>query len=252
MIGQSQVTHEDYQQGEEERMPHLMKKGILSAFIAGIMALGLSFTPGPAHAISKLKLSEGLTSIEIADGGGGDLNSTAGVITFIGNVGAFNITNVSTGITKPAQGAENNPHMHLNSVDISGGAGVLTIMFTDTDFTDLAVGLNGLQAQFGGVASGSIAYEAWFGATNGEFEMTTKLSDLGGFTSGSFSGTTSLPFSPTGLYSLTQIVTITHTAGGTSSFDADLQAVPEPGTIFLFGSGLMGLAAWRMRKNKAN
>ena len=29
----------------------------------------------------------------------------------------------------------------------------------------------------------------------------------------------------------------------------ELNAIPEPGTIFLFGSGLVGLAAWRYRKH---
>ncbi len=32
-------------------------------------------------------------------------------------------------------------------------------------------------------------------------------------------------------------------------YEAAGPAVPEPGTIFLFGSGLVGLAAWRYRKN---
>ena len=32
-------------------------------------------------------------------------------------------------------------------------------------------------------------------------------------------------------------------------YEAGTSAVPEPGTIFLFGSGLAGLAAWRYRKN---
>ena len=34
-------------------------------------------------------------------------------------------------------------------------------------------------------------------------------------------------------------------------FRANLEVVPEPATLLLFGSGLAGLAAWRMRKAKA-
>lgn len=32
-------------------------------------------------------------------------------------------------------------------------------------------------------------------------------------------------------------------------YEAETSAVPEPGIIFLFGSGFAGLAAWRYRKN---
>jgi len=53
-------------------------------------------------------------------------------------------------------------------------------------------------------------------------------------------------------FSLTQVVQITHGASGNltrvTSFDANLRSVPEPGTILLIGTGLLGLAGLGRRR----
>ncbi len=50
-----------------------LKTGILSAFAAGVMALGLFFTSAPAHAIPTLKISDGTNpDFIVADGGTDD------------------------------------------------------------------------------------------------------------------------------------------------------------------------------------
>ena len=137
-------------------MKHSMRTGILSAFTAGVMALSLSFTPTTAHAIPTLKISDGTTDFTVVDGGTNDGIGRAGVVVLNQAIGNF-IVNVATGITKSENGAANNPQMDLNFTSMSmGDGGTLTIMFTDTDFTDLASGLNSLKASIGGNTNGTI------------------------------------------------------------------------------------------------
>jgi hypothetical protein len=197
-----------------------------------------------------LQLSDGMTTVTITDGLLGDLNSVGGAVTFGGSVGNF-IVNVSTGITYPVLGASTLPYLDLASVNVSSPAGgTLTIRFTQTDFSNPSGNPFLIGSAIGGVTDGTVLYRSYFDASNTAFGTASLLGNLGPF-SGAFAGSSSDTVTAPGLYSLTQVVTITH-AGGTpqsSSFNATLR-VPEPGTAMLLGASLLGIGISTLRTRR--
>ena len=215
-----------------------MKK-LSMIFLISVFALFLAVGSSSASAI--LEISSGVYTITIPDEPNGD-----GFIMFNGGIGDFNI-NVTTALTKPAIGSADWPYLDLNTIDVSSGPGTLTIMWTDTGFTN-AGGIPGFESLIGGTTDGTVSFQAYLDSSNTPFGMATLLSDLGPFIDGAFSdgsiwsGTFSDP------YSLTLVATIIHCeAGDVSSLDANLSAVPIPTTLLLFGSGLFGLIGIRRK-----
>jgi hypothetical protein len=213
-------------------------------------ALALFATPA-ANAIPTLKLSDGVTTVIVGDGSGGDLSAPVGSVTFIGVIGTW-IVNVSTGISDPILGSPTDPHMDLNSVNVnvSGGAGTLTIWFSDDFFGPTS---QSMDASIGGtinLAPGStLNYTTYASGTNALFAETSPLTSQS-FTAGSFSGDASgsFPTSPfPAPYSLTQKVEINHSAQGSTSFNAS-QQVPDGGTtVALLGFALLGVEGLRRK-----
>ena len=213
-----------------------------------------------AHAISMLSVDDGTTFVTVTDNGAGDNNALVGFIEYSAPFGTFAnfAAAVSLGTTKPLIGSAEAPHLDLASVDVSSfGAAedTLTIKFTDTDFADLASGITGLRSEIGGVTDGTVTYATYFDNSNTAFGTATLLSDLGAFSGGAFSDTAyaslgSLSPTPAGPYSLTLVTTVAHTAGTgkITSYNATV-AVPEPGTLLLLGSGMLGFAFMRRRKS---
>jgi hypothetical protein len=196
-----------------------------------------------AKAVAKLELYDGSNTVVVADQGVGDTNPLLGVIGYGNPLGSW-IVNVTTGISKPVLGSATKPELDLSSVNVSsksGGSVNLRIRFSDVDFGNL-IGLTSFTSAIGGVTNGGVTFDTYYSNSNGWFDQANLLTSLSSNGQFAFSDTGYAGANPDSPYSLTLVANISH-AGGvkTTSFNAAV-SVPEPGTLILLGSGILGLA----------
>ena len=113
---------------------------------------------------------------------------------------------------------------------------------TSTSFT-MSVG--------GTSAASALQYFAYTDTSNllfGGGDLVAVLSFADPDSLGAFSGTTAGSAMVDDNYSLTLGVAFSHDGPGATSFNAELNPVPEPGTILLLGAGLLGVGLMRRRK----
>jgi len=188
---------------------------------------------------------------------GTDSDTNPGEISYSAtNLGPFSVI-VTLGITYPSIGTSVMPRMHLNHVEVqsSGGSGTLTIWFSEIGLGPLAV--PGFYTHAGGTGSqGEVEVWSYVDTGNTYFGTGTQLADLGPFllgsTGSSFGATTSYVDSSLlgSTISMTTKTKIELNGGTISSADVEVDPVPEPATLLLFGTGIAGIAGVVARRRK--
>jgi hypothetical protein len=220
-------------------------------------ALALLSVTSPAQAGFVLQLASG------AGGNSGVITGANGLVNFSGAFpGDVNFTvNVTTGLSKGSLGVPGstatNAIMDLNSVNVaSTGAGTLTIMLSDTDFTDSNLG-GTLEGAIGGTLppGGRLTAQTFEAKSNVNFDTSGFAGPLQSFGLPlvSFSGDIGKTHGPLGIYSMTQVVTVTFAQAGSVSFDyRATSSIPEPPSLTLAALGLLGgLVGYGLRRRKA-
>lgn len=214
--------------------------------LSKLVAIPLAFAAGaftlPASAAASLYFSlDGTNYTLLAADGDND-----GVVAYVGTIAGSSFTNVNilAGQSKPTLGTSALPKMDVSFSGTSSGSGALWIAFSDTGFTTTLPASSAFSASNN--SDFSINISDYYSSTNALNARTTQcngtltIANIG-------TGTGSCTVAGSSPFSITQVIKLNPTgAGQLASIDSRI-SVPEPGTLALFGIGLIGLGLLRRK-----
>lgn len=231
--------------------------GIMIGALAMIIIIGIAPS---AHALQmRMSNDNGATwGVVISDNqaidtttGIGDYSPTAGLLTYTGAFGNFDLT-VNAAYTKPAYGTAGNPMMHITSSYQSSGAGSLLLQFTDTNYGPVSSTMGGMVTTLAANTDAAMGVQNYLDDSNNPYGTSgPAVTNLASFmipaaTNNHYSHSTAV--APDGNFSLTSTIYVDATGQGQAgSIDMKLAPVPEPSTFVLMGMGFVGAAILRKR-----
>ena len=222
-----------------------MKRILMASVFAAGAALG-ALSIAQAGTISLGLQESGVNGGAITTVGTASLTGSA---SFGGSYGTFTLNTLGAQGT-PAPGGD----FASSSINTSSSTpGTLTIYATETGLTGPLGAYNMLSGLTENFLSGAIQMvgEATYADTgNGAYALTTQLASDSFTGTGTFDKVTTTP-DFTGPYSLTEVYTVVATNTGTANSTILMTDVPEPGSLLLLGTGLLGLGLVVRRRHKS-
>jgi hypothetical protein len=199
-------------------------------------SIAIALASSPAHAGLEIQLQSGINTYT---------QSGASPLIVSQSIGNFTTT-VDIGT------ATNTPALDLSSVDVASSAGgTLIITLSGNNFTSPDGAATWLSQFSGNFSAGlaTVTQQTYLDSSNTLLGTGTLLSTLTASStpfslSDTATGTSGIPFA------LTEVLTITATGPVLLSLDASIAEVPEPTSIALLGSSLIGVCIAARRKHK--